>query len=189
MKTCIKCLKTKECVEFSKASREKDGLQHNCKICNKTYREQNLDKIKEYNRDWYSRNREKVIKDARIRVLSDPDKYKTYLQNWRENNPEVTRQYAINWKKENPERSRELARLGKNRRRAREYNAFVEDVYSLILLELDDGACGICGEDVDPFRYDIDHIFPLSKGGEHSYINTQIAHPSCNYKKGDKIQL
>lgn len=41
-------------------------------------------------------------------------------------------------------------------------------VDSLIVLELADGVCGICGRDVDPFGY------------------TQPAHPSCNVRKGDR---
>jgi len=76
-----------------------------------------------------------------------------------------------------------------NRRRAHKRNAFVEDVEPVVLIELDDGICGICGEDVDPFEYHIDHIIPLSKGGEHSYTNTQIAHPECNLKKGARCEL
>lgn len=53
----------------------------------------------------------------------------------------------------------------------------------LVVLEMDDGICGICGEDVDPERFDIDHVIPLSKGGEHSYANVQVAHRSCNSRK------
>ncbi len=32
----------------------------------------------------------------------------------------------------------------------------------------------------------IDHIIPLSQGGEHSYKNTQLACFECNCKKGDR---
>lgn len=67
--------------------------------------------------------------------------------------------------------------------RARQVGTFVEDVHKLVLLERDDGVCGICGGDVDPLNFDIDHIVPLSRGGEHSYANTQTAHPICNSKK------
>jgi 5-methylcytosine-specific restriction endonuclease McrA len=66
---------------------------------------------------------------------------------------------------------------------ARQYRAYVEDVHPLVVLERDDGVCGICGEDVDPQNYHVDHIVPLAKGGEHSYRNTQAAHPACNMKK------
>ena len=65
--------------------------------------------------------------------------------------------------------------------------AFVEEVYPLVVLERDDGICGICGEDVDPFDFHVDHIIPLSRGGEHSYANTQPAHPFCNLSKNDRL--
>lgn len=60
----------------------------------------------------------------------------------------------------------------------------VEDISPLILLERDDGVCGICGEDVDPFKCEVDHIVAVLDGGPHTYENTQIAHRSCNARKG-----
>lgn len=62
-----------------------------------------------------------------------------------------------------------------------------EDVEPLIVLELDDGVCGICGTDVDPFDFHIDHVIPLALGGEHSYANTQVAHSRCNKSKGARV--
>jgi 5-methylcytosine-specific restriction endonuclease McrA len=73
------------------------------------------------------------------------------------------------------------------RRRARLRNGHVEDVESLVVLELDDGVCGICGEDVDPFDFQVDHVVPLSRGGENSYANTQVAHALCNQRKGPRL--
>jgi 5-methylcytosine-specific restriction endonuclease McrA len=63
----------------------------------------------------------------------------------------------------------------------------VEHVHPLVVLEMDDGVCGICGEDVDPFGFEVDHIIPLVKAGEHSYANAQPAHKSCNASKNDRI--
>lgn len=74
-------------------------------------------------------------------------------------------------------------RLHRSTRRARTRSAFVEPVSSLVVLERDDGVCGICGGDVDPYGFDVDHIIPLARGGEHSYQNVQAAHPLCNKKK------
>jgi 5-methylcytosine-specific restriction endonuclease McrA len=50
--------------------------------------------------------------------------------------------------------------------------------------------CRICGEPVDFTRKSpdpsatIDHVIAVSKGGEHSYGNTQLAHLRCNKAKG-----
>jgi 5-methylcytosine-specific restriction endonuclease McrA len=65
--------------------------------------------------------------------------------------------------------------------------AFVEDVIPLVVLERDDGVCGICGEDVDPTKFDLDHIIPLRRGGLHNYENVQVAHRACNASKGNRL--
>ena len=88
------------------------------------------------------------------------------------------------WRAENPERARELKRRSEFKRRARRRGVPYQDVEPLIVLERDDGACGICGGDVDPLSFHIDHIYPLALGGEHSYANVQAAHPACNAQKG-----
>jgi 5-methylcytosine-specific restriction endonuclease McrA len=62
------------------------------------------------------------------------------------------------------------------------------DVY-----ERDQWTCGLCREPVDPLlpwpdpmSASVDHIVPLSRGGEHSLDNVQSAHLSCNCRKGDQ---
>ena len=42
-------------------------------------------------------------------------------------------------------------------------------------------------QSVQPWH--VDHVYPLSRGGEHSYRNTQPAHPECNIAKGDKMPI
>lgn len=75
-----------------------------------------------------------------------------------------------------------VRRLNKKREMVKK-TRFVEHVEPFILLEMDDGICGICGEDVDPLNFHVDHIIPISRGGEHSYANAQVAHPVCNARK------
>lgn len=57
--------------------------------------------------------------------------------------------------------------------------------------------CGICGQPVnfdkvfpDPWSATLDHIIPVSKGGNPLSIdNAQLAHLQCNRLKATKIQL
>jgi 5-methylcytosine-specific restriction endonuclease McrA len=77
-----------------------------------------------------------------------------------------------------------LRRTHKATRRARKRDAFVEHVNALVVLERDDGVCGICGGDVDPTNFDVDHVVALAAGGLHAYFNVQAAHPTCNRSKG-----
>jgi len=59
-------------------------------------------------------------------------------------------------------------------------------------MQRDHRICGICdlqiAAEYDDRRYmpSLDHIVPLSKGGEHSYANTQPAHLLCNIRKGNR---
>lgn len=55
-----------------------------------------------------------------------------------------------------------------------------------------DGCCGICGEPVDlevprgRLQPTLDHIVPLSKGGDTERVNLQSAHRGCNSRKGNR---
>lgn len=84
------------------------------------------------------------------------------------------------YRRENPRVINEAAQ----RHRARKVSAYVEDVSVLVLLEMSDGSCGVCGEDIAPGNESIDHILSLAGGGEHSYANTQVVHRRCNSVKG-----
>ena len=69
-------------------------------------------------------------------------------------------------------------------------SSFVEEVSYDSLFTRDNGVCQICGL---PVLYDktadnnwsgtVDHIVPLSCGGEHSMANCQLAHRVCNSLK------
>jgi 5-methylcytosine-specific restriction endonuclease McrA len=104
-------------------------------------------------------------------------------------NPERQRAAEARYKERHRDHYLDNARIHASARRARLREVFVEHVHPLVVLEMDDGVCGICGEDVDPFNFEVDHIIPLIKGGEHSYANTQLAHKSCNSRKRDRITI
>lgn len=62
------------------------------------------------------------------------------------------------------------------------------------LWEKQGGKCSCCGIKViqpnqknqnDPRRATINHIIPLSKGGEHDEKNLEMACQGCNYDLGD----
>jgi len=67
----------------------------------------------------------------------------------------------------------------------------VESVNRLAVFERDGWFCGICGLGIDPgLRWpdrgsaSLDHIVPLSIGGDHTYMNVQASHLWCNLSKG-----
>lgn len=103
--------------------------------------------------------------------------------------------------------SKECARKAGNaqqeaRRRAKVKDALIDkDITLKRLYERDHGTCYLCGEKCDwedkeerdgtiicGDRYpSVEHVIPLSKGGEHSWENVRLAHRICNTRKRDRI--
>ncbi len=87
------------------------------------------------------------------------------------------------------------------RRMRMQEGAVDNDITVLGLFLRDGGVCSLCGGRCDSEDYEmkdgvfiagnnypsIDHIIPLSKGGEHSWDNVQLAHRICNTKKRDRV--
>lgn len=84
-----------------------------------------------------------------------------------------------------------LHRRRKQKERARMRGAKIEIVNTMVVFARDGWRCQICKmklkrkdrgtlKDSAP---ELDHIIPLSKGGEHSYRNTQCACRKCNREK------
>ncbi|HEU4590839.1 MAG TPA: HNH endonuclease, partial [Steroidobacteraceae bacterium] len=76
--------------------------------------------------------------------------------------------------------------FGKIQRRGRMEAAYVEPVSKGAIAKRDRWVCKLCGVKVDrrlewphPMSASIDHIVPISKGGEHSNANCQLAHLVC----------
>jgi 5-methylcytosine-specific restriction endonuclease McrA len=138
---------------------------------------------KAYIKAWQAENKERVDGYKKAWLDAHPD----YKRQWYLANREVflaqCKAYRDRRREEEPERMREIGRITESRRRARKMKAFVEDVNHQDVWERDGGICQICGEPADVADWHLDHIVPLVRGGEHSYANTQVAHPLCNWRK------
>lgn len=89
------------------------------------------------------------------------------------------------------ENGREWVRRNSYIRRSRVAGAFVEKVSWGKVMRLASWKCYICGEEIprgekwpSPSFGTVDHVIPLSKGGDHSYANCKAAHLVCNLRKG-----
>ena len=78
-----------------------------------------------------------------------------------------------------------------HRRRARKHGAEYEVIDRDKVFERDNWMCGICGDPIskdatypDLMSPSLDHIKPLSRGGDHLYSNVQASHFMCNSVKG-----
>lgn len=81
-----------------------------------------------------------------------------------------------------------------HRRARRMAGAFVENVNPSVVYERDKWICHLCGEPTlrkprwkrDPLMASLDHVIPISRGGDHSYANVACSHLRCNYAKGNR---
>lgn len=93
---------------------------------------------------------------------------------------------------------KDMTRQKRNKRIA---VTFVESIDVRVLAQRDGWVCQLCQRRVNPrWVYpsgrsaSIDHVIPVSAGGEHSYRNCQLAHLSCNKRKntravGEQLRL
>lgn len=78
----------------------------------------------------------------------------------------------------------------RHRTRARRHGGEYQPVDRVAVFDRDGWICGLCGEPVDKWlewpdamSVSLDHVVPLSRGGDHSYANVQCAHLGCNQRK------
>jgi hypothetical protein len=96
MKVCTKCNIEQIVSNFTKNSRNKNGLHHCCEKCLKEYRENNKERILEYGKIWRSENAEY------IREYSKNIDRKEYHRNWKKINRETINKYYRDRKKSDP---------------------------------------------------------------------------------------
>jgi 5-methylcytosine-specific restriction endonuclease McrA len=160
----------------------------------KAYREANSDKRKEQSRAWYNSNQDRVLAYRGQYAQENGELLRTRAKESAKLHPETGKA----WKAANPEkvkasdkRTRENCKeriYAKNaKRRAVLKGAKVETVKREDIYLRDKGVCGLCGMFVEQGKMTLDHILPLSLGGEHSRQNIQLAHLSCNSSKGNRI--
>ena len=181
MKTCTKCHQDKSLVDFYK--RDANRWMSQCKECLRAGRA-----------FWREANRVKErARHCAYRRAHTGQSYggsPEYMRTWRAAHPNYFRERAAahpeklrEWKAANPTRLRQY----KQTRRARKRRAFKEHVSLEEVIRRDKNRCGICGTIVAIGMESLDHVLPLSRGGEHSYRNVQLAHKRCNSSKGDRI--
>lgn len=78
-----------------------------------------------------------------------------------------------------------LAESIRRAEKQRRYRQGKNAPYVLAIIERDGRVCGICALPVDGDAFEIDHVIPISDGGDPEHLdNLQLAHPKCNAKKG-----
>lgn len=151
----------------------------NCVICeierSREYKKNNRDRVNEYAAERYAKNPDRVREIAR----------NWYARNGR-GNPEKLNEYAREWRSKNVDKQNFYSA----RRYARKIAAIPEirtDLEPMFRSEI----LAIYAEarmttELTGVRHDVDHIFPISKGGVHAPWNLRVLIGSENQSKKDK---
>lgn len=191
-KKCSKCSETKPVDKFPK-------IGARCKAClykyQKEWTSRNRDKVREIGRR-HDRKRTEYIKTrTKARYAADPVGIREAIKKWRRENPEQRRESSRLWRERNRDKVSEYnrrqrekfpdkVRLNNEKRRARERGAdgTITAKEWKDLLDRYDYKCLCCGK--TGIKLTLDHIMPLAMGGNHTIDNAQCLCSSCNSKKG-----
>ncbi len=155
---CTKCRTEKPLAEFYNNKRNPSGKSFQCKACAAEY---------------YAENRERILAVGTVYAA--------------EHKEETAARHA-NWYQENKENILKKQLTHTRIRQARKAGApVVEKVSTEYIFTRDKGICQICLKPCKLSEANIDHVIPLSKGGEHSRRNCVLAHSHCNQSKGNRV--
>lgn len=120
----------------------------------------------------------KYIESQRRRKVNQ-HKTKEYMKQWFARNPG----YVTRWFQENREAAKYFWNKSKSIRRG--CAGRLSRGLSEKLFKLQRGKCACCRSSINN-GFHLDHIEPLSKGGENEDLNIQLLCPSCNKSKHAK---
>ena len=106
-----------------------------------------------------------------------------YSRAYRQSHKAAVHAYQVEYERTHPGRKTDI----EARRRAAKRGCASETISRARVYDRDAGRCHICGKKVRPGHWHLDHIIPLARGGEHSYKNVAVCHPSCNMRKHARL--
>lgn len=210
-KTCTSCGQVLAISYFSPSKLGLYGVRSKCRPCqakaSKDYRKRNPEKVKQYNDTFRAQNPDKVkAANKRFREMN-PDYAKNYHATYRElENLRGRQNYAADKAKQslrkkldrqnNPDRYRERnRRYAENnqdklneksqRRRAYKANAKTFVITKREIQRLYNAKCFYCERKADT----LDHVIPLSRGGDHGIGNLVSACGPCNFSKAGRTVM
>lgn len=184
--------KKTHCIRGHELSGDNINRDGKCKECAKIIK-----------RDWYQRNRIKLLSDDKERYQNDSD-FRDYKKEcaraFREKNKEAVslynkqyrgknsvaikmakRAWYVKYYKQNPEIKRTY--ILNYRLRCRNNGMGLSKDRIKKLIKLQHNRCYCCGISLK-YGYHVDHTIPLALDGPHSDSNIQLLCPSCNLSKG-----
>ena len=195
MLCCKKCLLEKPLSAFYQRKNRRYGCAQPCKTCTQgqvhinyhanrdkrlarqeIYRQANATRAYERTQAWKAANPEKV----KAWLTANRGRYKTRDRAYYAANREKRRVYIKAWRALHPE----ILRMYSQRRRAQQRAAPINDFTAAQWRALKahyKQCCVYCGKKSP--RLTMDHLTPLSKGGNHTHSNIVPACMPCNNRK------
>jgi 5-methylcytosine-specific restriction endonuclease McrA len=133
---------------------------------------------------------EKVAARARAKAwrLANPERYAANMKAAPSHAPERNVARVKGWRKANPEKTKVLRVVGAARRRTRkEGNGGDIEAASALIREWRGRrafVCAYCGRRFPVSKLHVDHVIPVSKGGQHDPKNLATSCGRCNIRKG-----
>jgi len=183
-KKCRRCGEEKLVSEYNKWKYSPDGLQSWCRICQKWEREVNQDKYKANKHNYYEANKSYFNEQSCKWCKANPEARKAIQKRYRQNNLEHVREMSMVSYRKNYEKNREKIYANAKARRALKRNAkgkISAAEWREKIAEFN-SCCAYCLKHMDK-DITMDHMIPLSKGGEHTIENVVPACRNCNSQK------
>ena len=152
------------------------------------YNVEHKEEIAERSSKWYAENKELVAAHKTEYYTKNKERIAAYGAEYYAKNKEKVAERQAKYRIKNPDKRCALTA----KRKALKLAATVgnlEDIKEIYRQAAEDKGivCYLCGEKIPLGERNVDHVFPLSKGGEHSARNLKITHAACNLQKGAKI--
>ena len=150
----------------------------------RAYRLRNAESLRQKKAAYHQANAPKICKKSREWRRENLERAKTRQQTYHKVHALEILAKVTAWNKANPERHRASVRIRVERRRARKHNTSINDftIAQWKTMKLHYGnRCVYCKKKSQ--RLTMDHITPLSKGGNHTQANIVPACRSCNARK------
>lgn len=171
-----------------------DGV---CTECSREWKENNTDRIKQYETQYKTNNCDLIKKRSQQHYLDNAEQYKQRTKEHRQNNPEQCRkyfedniekyrQYAKRWRQKNPHKTNESARIRKQSMLVTQKPSWSNDKEIKQLYLMRDYLNTLWGT-----NFEVDHIIPLqgkAVSGLHCWENLQLLDKALNLSKNRSFQ-
>jgi len=188
MRTCSRCgvRKPANTEHFRPRKEAVGGLDYTCRECQnaatRAYRK--TERGKQKMREQAARRRQEGRAARAKSKWRRSEKGRKWLREWASSPKGKESLRAASRRYYQSEKGRENARVKAERRRAA--GKLPRDIYR-ILFDAQGGVCIYCECDLEVSGYHLEHLTPVSRGGDNSILeNLRLACPKCNMSKGAK---